>query len=335
MRIHKAQIQTLIIVALIMVVSYLHYATRITRHHSHIVYRELYFIPIVLAAFWFGLRGALLGSLAVTIGYAPFVYTHWQGFSPEDLNRIRVIVIFNCFAVIVGGLKDRENREHERLMKAQNLASMGKALASVAHDMKTPIIAIGGFANLVANRLGDHDPDYEKLQLVIGQARRLEKMIQEMLDFSRPLDLDKSANDIHKIIEESIDICKHAAESRNVTIEFHQQRGLPPVHLDGMRMQQVFINLLMNALQASPEGGIVSVCISNDDNAVIVDINDCGCGIDPKLREDVFVPFYTTKKEGTGLGLAIVKKIIDAHRGEIEILRNENKGATFRVTLPF
>jgi signal transduction histidine kinase len=108
---------------------------------------------------------------------------------------------------------------------------------------------------------------------------------------------------------------------------------MAPALLDFMRMKQVVINLVANAVQASPEGGEVVVSGHMNDGSLTIDVIDSGCGIPPDKREEIFSPFYSTKKEGTGLGLPIVKKIVEAHRGSIEILDNPEKGLTFRVTV--
>ena len=319
---------------LVAVISALHYGTDPGHRYLHILYRELYFLPIVLAAFWFGLRGALVTSLTITAIFVPLTVSHWQNLSPDDFSLAMDKLLYNIVAVILGALKDQERAEHRRLLEAESLAGMGKAVAGVAHDMKTPLVAIGGFSRLVQKMLKKDDPAYSKLNIVIEETKRLEIMVKEMLDFSRPLQLDRSQADINKAIQESIAVVSEAPESSKVQIDMHLSNNLPPVSFDGTRMRQVLINLLMNAVQASPEGETVTVTVCQKGGYIGIELSDNGCGIPGKQREEIFAPFSTTKKEGTGLGLPIAKKIIEAHKGHLELLDNPEKGVTFRVSLP-
>ena len=323
-----------LIVILVAGISFLHYFTEQSRHHYHVFYGELYFLPIVLAGLWFGLRGALATSLGITACYVPFAYWHWQGFSPDDLDRILSVALYNSLAAFIGVLKDRETILHERQLKTESLAAMGKSLAAVAHDMKTPIIAIGGFSRSVLKRLKEGDPALEKLAIVIKETGRLENMIKDMLDFSRPLALHLTHEDLNEIVQNSLVLVAEMAEKKNVTIQTLLSKDISAVPCDVLRMKQVVVNLALNAVHASAEGGTVTVRTSIVGENIIIDVADCGCGIPYEQRNMIFDPFFTTKKEGTGLGLAIVKKIVEAHDGSLKILDNAPKGIVFRVILP-
>jgi two-component system sensor histidine kinase HydH len=211
---------------------------------------------------------------------------------------------------------------------------MGKAVSSVAHDMKTPLMAIGGFTSLVQRKLKRDDPSYEKLGIVIRETRRLENMVREMLDFSRPLQLRPDETDINKTIRRSVDVVSQAPESGKIALEVQTSDGIPAAAFDAMRMEQVLINLLMNAIQASPEGGHISVRTSREGDYARIDVEDSGAGLSPGDEESLFSPFFTTKKDGTGLGLPIVKKIVEAHGGEVSFRPNPKKGMTFTVKIP-
>ena len=259
---------------------------------------------------------------------------HWQSFSPNDFNRVMEIILYNTVAAILGLLTDRHETEHERLLKAESLAAMGRAVSGVAHDMKTPLIAIGGFTKMVQRNMEKGDPCYQKLDIVVHETLRLEKMVKDMLDFSRPLELCPIEEDLHELIRRSIAVVEESAQERKVKIRFRLADGLSPILCDSARMEQVFINLLMNAVQASPEGETVKVKAVREGNRIRVDISDDGCGIPHEQREEIFAPFFTTKKEGTGLGLPIVKKIVEAHDGRLDLSDNPEKGVTFSVLLP-
>jgi len=334
-----------IVLMLMTATTFFHYFTVLTGHYYYIFYREMYFFPLVLAGFWFGLRGALATSIAITMAYLPLTVMYWNHFSTDDLTRVVEIILYNAIAIVMGVLKDREQQQHEELIKAESLAAMGKAVSSAAHDLKTPLIAIGGFANLVMSRLGkvvdnpQKAPEViedaqAKLAIVVKETARLEKMVRQMLDFSRPLELRKSEQKIIEIIEESVALVESSAKAREVEIILEATHNLPSTSLDPERFKQVLVNLLMNAVQASPQGERVSVRSFVNGEKLVVEVTDCGCGIPVEKRSEMFNPFFTTKKDGTGLGLPIVKKIVEAHGGQVEILDNRPQGLTFRIIIP-
>jgi two-component system sensor histidine kinase HydH len=325
----------MILIAILVVgISALHYGTDFSHRYLHIFYRELYLLPIVLAAFWFGLKGALATSLTITALFLPFTLSHWDNLSPDDFSLAMDKILYNIVAVILGILKDRERAKHRSLLEAESLAGMGKAVSDVAHDMKTPLTVIGGASRLIQKRMGKRDSSYEKLDMVIEQTERLENMVKKMLDFSRPVEVTRSHADIDKMIQKSTEVVVNAPGGARVKIHLNLSNELPTVPLNAMRMEQVLINLLINAVQASPDGETVTVSTSQEGGYVRIDITDCGCGIPREQREEIFTPFFTTRKEGTGLGLGIVRKIIQAHEGRVEVLDNPERGVTFRVLLP-
>jgi two-component system sensor histidine kinase HydH len=336
----SALIKAALLTVLVFVITILHYTTRESAHYSHILYQELYFVPLVLSSFWFGLRGGLITSICISVLYLPFILMLWNGCSPEDFSRLLEIGLYNSLAAIMGIMRDRELRKQERLMESENLAAMGRALSGVAHDMKTPLIAIGGFSRLIQKQVAkcicQEDEDcHKKLNIVVGETQRLEALVKDMLDFSRPLELQSSHEDIRVIIKESIAIAEVVANEKKVSIESQLPKDVRPRLVDSMRMKAVLINLLVNAVHASPELEVVTVrCYENRMN-LLIDVIDRGCGIPADTRERIFHPFFTTKREGTGLGLPISKKIIEAHGGSLEVLDNQGQGLTFRIVLPF
>jgi two-component system sensor histidine kinase HydH len=335
----SALVKVALLTVLVVVITILHYDTRESAHYSHIIYQELYLVPLVLSAFWFGLRGGLITSIGISLLYLPFVLMLWKGFSPEDFSRIMEIALYNALAAIMGTMRDRELKKQERLLDNENLAAMGRALSAVAHDMKTPLIAIGGFSRLVQRHVSkcscQEDVDcHKKLNIVLGETQRLETLVEDMLDFSRPLELHPSDEDIRPIIIECIAIAEVVAKEKKVNIQSQLPKNERPLILDPMRMKQVLINLLVNAVHASPEHEVVTVKCYESRMKVLIDVIDKGCGIPPDKREKIFHPFFTTKREGTGLGLPIAKKIIEAHRGNIQVVDNPEQGLTFRIVLP-
>jgi signal transduction histidine kinase len=288
----------------------------------------------MLAGFWFGLRNALVTSLMITFLYLPFTILHWKGSTVEDINNVMEMILYNAVAVMLGFLRDRERAEQKRAQESERLAGMGKAVSGLAHDLKTPLVAIGGMSRFVKDHHREDRPCLEKLEIVIGEARRLEQMVDEMMDFSRPLKLNRSRSDFNQVISQNFAIIADLANGRGVKIQAQLAHDLPALSFDPQRMEQALINLLTNAAEASPEGETVTVHTYRKKRDLIVEVIDQGCGIPPDKREEIFFPFFTTKRGGTGLGLPIAKKIIEAHKGILEVLDNSEKGTIFRVVIP-
>ena len=259
---------------------------------------------------------------------------HWQGFDLVDLDRILSMALYNFTAIIVGILNEREAIASEKLLKTESLAAMGKSLAAVVHDIKAPLVVIGGFARQLSKKFTNCDSINEKLDIIIKETENLEKMMHNMLDFSKPLALEISKGDINQIAKESKKLVTEVAQKKSVTIECNFASDLPTIPIDVFRIKEVIVNLVMNAIEASPVGAVVTLYTSADQNRVNIDIVDNGSGLSPTLKTQIFDPFFTTKKEGTGLGLAIVKKIVDAHKGSLELVNNSPKGLIFRIKLP-
>lgn len=323
----------LLISALIAVITYFYYTTVPQYPYYHTLFRDLYFLPLILAAVWFGLKGALGFSLGATLLYIPFIIQNWQRLSPEDFNRLLEIFLFNGVTAVLGAISDREKARERALRESENLVSMGRTLAGVAHDMKNPLTAIGGFTRLLRSKLQLDDDSRHKMDLIIGETDRLGAMVKDMLDFSRPLELSLDVSDINEVVARSLFLMKDLAEKQKVKFEVELQQDIPPLKFDPIRMEQVFLNLLSNAIEASPEGETVSVRTHYGDQHVYIDVVDHGPGIPASQREKIFKPFFTTKRHGTGLGLAIVIKILQVHQGKIEVTEAARGGAAFKVSL--
>ncbi len=322
------------LVLLLAGITFLHYSTDQGQYYFHVFYGELYLLPIILTAFWFGLRGALLVSATISVSYLPFIILHWQGLSAEDLDRILSLLMCNGLAVLTGVLKGREQAAQEKLLQTENLAIMGRSLAAAAHDMKSPLMLIGGFARQILKKIDDKNPARLKLDLIIQETEKMERMIRDMLDFSKPLILNLVRGDLDAIIRNSLTKVEEAAKKKNVSIEYEPNTDVIDIKFDCMRLEQVIVNLLQNGIEASPEGGTVTMTLLfKSPGNLILDVSDNGSGIPLFKRQQIFDPFFTTKKEGTGLGLPIVKKIVNAHGWSLQILDNSNSGTIFRINL--
>lgn len=301
---------------------------------AQIFLQDLYFLPIVVAGFWFGLAGGLLASVVATAVYLP-----WLLFSPL-LNSYMLaaamtqVILFLGVAFLVGWLRRREQRYQRQAQKAGELAAVGQAVASVAHDMKTPLMAIGGFTAQVLRGLPGDGKEAKKLKVVVEQTARLEAMVKEMLDFSRPLEARLSPVDIGELARRCEKVVEPLAAKLEVSFHNRVDSNLPPAQADPDRLEQALINLLSNAIQACKPGGKVELSAEADGDDLWLEVSDDGPGVPPVEIERILEPFYTTKKEGTGLGLPTVIKIAKAHGGRLEIGKSALDGALFTLVLP-
>ncbi len=330
----SSRFRIILIATMIAAITVLHYGTRESEYFRHIVYRDLYFVPVMLAAFWYGLRGGLAASLSAAALYIPLVLSLDRPFPSVEFGNLMQVILFVIVGAILGTLRDREVARQLELRKTESLAALGKAASAIAHDMKTPLVAIGGFVSQVRRKMPADEPVCKKLDIVLKEVSRLENLVKDMLAFARPLELQKNSCDLKTLLAETVEIAKESAHRHKVELQFEDSLDSVSYQIDKNRMQQVFFNLIGNAIEASPEGERVVVRLLPSDKAIQVEIADQGSGIPAYLREKIFTPFFTTKKEGTGLGLAIVKKIIDAHKGNIEVADNLGHGTLFRITLP-
>jgi two-component system, NtrC family, sensor histidine kinase HydH len=165
--INGSRTRIILLALMILLINFYYYSTVPGHIYYHTLFRNLYFLPLILAGIWFGLRGAIIVSLAITALYAPFIVTNWQGFSATDFSRLLEILVFDGAAVVLGLITEREKRTQKNLRESESLAVMGKALSATAHDMKSPLIAIGGIARLVHKRLKEDDESRERLAMVI------------------------------------------------------------------------------------------------------------------------------------------------------------------------
>ena len=334
MNITKKTVAQIGLLALLVIsTTILHYHTDSRQLSIHIVFRELYFLPIILAGFWFGLYGGLGTALVTTVLYLPFVLSLPQGISGHNLGNIVQILLFNIFGVIVGLLRDRDIRRQKRLRDAESLIATGTAVSSIAHDMKTPLVAIGGFVQQVRKKITDRRLA-DKLDMVLEQVQRMETMVNDMLTFGRPLHLQCEPCDIGRLLTETARLAEPEASLNQVQIVTDLQDPLPEVSCDKKRLQQALLNLLNNGVEASPTGARVRLRAFGRRDRVLIEVANQGEGIPGKDLPHIFTPFYTTKKEGTGLGLPIVAKIVEAHGGSIRVAENTAVGVSFRIILP-
>ncbi len=220
----------------------------------------------------------------------------------------------------------------EEVKRNERLAVVGRMTASIAHDIRSPITSIKTFAQLLEGEY--KDPEFRKnfIETVTSQCDRIDRFINNMLDYSRPLSLHKDIWDISNIIEDAVTVVA-GPENNHKIVTKDLPEGLM-VSCDRDHMLTVIENILLNAIQASGKDSEIRLKASASDNSFYVEVTDNGPGIPESIREHIFDPFFTTRRDGTGLGLAICEKIVHAHGGEIKVESKDGIGTTVRVTIP-
>lgn len=230
----------------------------------------------------------------------------------------------------VTALKEME----ARLVERERLAAVGELAAMVAHEVRNPLAGIRGGCEILLEGHAAGDPRAEIGREVIHQVDRLNRTTQDLLLFARPKALDPVPTDLHALLDRAVGLAGKGVEDCDVGYVREFDADLPIVDVDGRKMEQVFLNLAMNAMQMMGRAGTLTVRTRSLPDGVAITFRDTGPGIPRERAEHVFKPFYTTRSQGTGLGLAICKQIVEAHGGRIEASSPAGGGAEFVVTLP-
>lgn len=224
----------------------------------------------------------------------------------------------------------------ERLLHGERLAAIGEMAANVAHELKNPLVTIGGFAGRLLKALPPETREHQYADTIVSEVSRLEKMLAEILAFSRKPTICFNACNLEEIIRECLTSCTTTFEDHSISVSFASLPKPLIVSGDAHQLKQVFLNLILNACDAMPEGGKLCLNINEavrDKRFAVTTIEDCGGGIPKEMLSQIFNPFFTTKHHGTGLGLAIANRIILNHLGSIEV-QNTRHGAVFTIMLP-
>ena len=219
--------------------------------------------------------------------------------------------------------------------RSQRLASLGRLAAGIAHEIRNPLSSIKGFATYFRQRYKDVPEDQETAEIMVQEVDRLNRVIGELLEFARPMDMQLRKTAIRDLIQSSVKMVEAQALEKNIEIKTNIAPEIDTVLLDPDRMNQIFLNLYLNAIQAMDEGGVLTADFSRDGvKEIKIVISDTGKGIARKDLGKVYDPYYTTKPSGTGLGLAIVHRIVEAHQGEIKVESKQGRGTTVTIVLP-
>jgi signal transduction histidine kinase len=237
--------------------------------------------------------------------------------------------------LIFNDLTERVNLE-DQLMQAEKLSSIGLLAAGVAHEVNTPLAVITSNAQMLVRQMDPEDPRTRTLEKIVAQAFRASEIANNLLKFSRIGSSEYSDLDVNRVISESHSLVEPMLKAARVTVNSQLKSSLPPVYGNAGKLQQVFMNLIMNARDAMPRGGELTISTDTENSTVHVEVSDNGVGIPADHINKIFDPFFTTKatSRGTGLGLAVTYGIIREHSGSIQVDSQVGRGTTFRLEFP-
>jgi signal transduction histidine kinase len=316
-----------------------------------------FYILIALHAFYFGLATGGIAALLASVLY--LFADSWP--PPIGLSDLGLRVgFFLLVGLCMGGLAERERRERrfveqlnrelqekqrrlteaqEQLVRSERLATVGELAAGLAHDLRNPLAGVSGALHVLAGQLPDADPRQALLAEVQSQVARMNKTLTDLLWHARPPTPQYLPLNVNEVMEQILWFLPMASGTR-IEVVRRLQPGLPPLRLDPNLLHQALLNILVNARQAMPNGGQLTVTTRLSQNllgkgeVVEVAVSDTGLGILEEHRSRIFQPFFTTKAQGTGLGLAIAARIIEQHGGSIAVESEVGNGTTFRIVFP-
>ena len=350
-----------IISGLIACFGYIYYGVLTTFHDVYVI---LFFYPLIYAAIIYRLRGVMVSGMV----FLGILLPHALLFSYDPYSLTRSL-LFAAFAFLISGLAatllnylerhleayekilslneelssyiDRLESTQKQLIQSEKLNALGQLAASVAHEINNPLAGVLVYSKLLSKKVDSASLDKDetlanlsKIESAVGYCSRI---VRGLLDFARQSDPVLQPVTVDSVVNQVMFLIGHQAELNKVEVVRDDMAALPSVMADFNQLQQVFLNLVVNAIQAMPDGGKLTIHSSlSEDSWVKVSVQDTGSGITSDNLEKLFTPFFTTKEqtEGLGLGLAVSYGIIERHGGRIEVSSEVGKGSTFTIHLP-
>jgi len=265
------------------------------------------------------------GDLDVTVSFAN------RNDEIGDLGRD-----FNYMVAQLKASREEISHLHQTQMsRAEHFATLGELAAGLAHEIRNPLAGIAGVLDIASRDLPDTSPARSVMEDAKQEAVQINRILTELLDTARPKPPQFRIIDIVGTAEHAVLFARQQAVTKRITIEFEVRDALPPVEHDPAQINQVLLNLLLNAIQSMDKPGVIRVTLQqNDDDTVRITVSDQGKGIAPEHLPNIFRPFFTTKGHGTGLGLSLARRIVEAHGGTIHVGSTPGEGTQFAVELP-
>jgi signal transduction histidine kinase len=265
-----------------------------------------------------------LGDMDVSVGFAA------RNDEIGDLGRD-----FNDMVAQLKASREEIQRLHQTQMsRAEHFATLGELATGLAHEIRNPLAGIAGVIEIVGRDLPPNSPARTVIKDAKEEALQINRILTELLDTARPKPPQFRVSDVRTTAEHAVMFARQQAITKRIMIELDVSGTIPPVDHDPNQINQVLLNLLLNAIQSMDKPGTIHVSLENDDDAVLIAVADEGKGILPENLPNIFRPFFTTKGHGTGLGLSLARRIVEAHGGQIDVTSELGKGTRFTIRLP-
>jgi two-component system, NtrC family, sensor histidine kinase HydH len=321
---------------------------------THNILHHLNFLPLMIAGMLFGWRGAAIASISTALVNAPLIAHNWIEWPLDAKDQVVELSIFSAAGLIAGYLSDRERgqrRDLERtrqelesvylelranvaeMRKAERLSAAGQLAASLAHEIRNPLASISGAAGILQRGSAPAEYLADSLDIIQKESQRLNKLLTGFLNFAKPRSPRLQRSDPNALLLSVVSLVSHTANQSRVRL-VHQIAACPEVECDPEQLKQVLLNLVINAIEASPADSEIKLKPIVENGSVSIEIADNGIGIPEEIVDQIYDPFFTTKPKGTGLGLAISSMIVSQHNGTLSFHSNPGGGTTFRVELP-
>jgi two-component system NtrC family sensor kinase len=271
------------------------------------------------------------------VGLVRIFFSEARDFSEEELEFTEAIAEQCAYAIDKATLIDRQRIEYQHLAgKTEKLSSLGRLAAGIAHEINNPLGGILLYGTNLIKKIPKESTLHEGLEVIINETMRCKRIIQDLLEFSRERPPSRAMVNINGIIEKTLSILENEFRLKHIHIKRDLLKEMPEILLDTSQLEQVLVNLLINAIEANQVGGTVTIrsLLGAERERVRVEIADTGCGISSEHMARIFEPFFSTKPKGTGLGLAVSYGIVQNHQGSIWATSRPGQGTCFTVELP-
>jgi signal transduction histidine kinase len=287
-----------------------------------------------------GIRTILDVPLTVgtrTVGIIRVYLSEKRAFSDIELDFLISLAGQCACAINKTRMIETQRAQYDHLVtQTEKLSSLGRMAAGIAHEINNPLAGILLYSSNMRKKVSDDSPFKKGLDVIIQETVRCRNIIQELLEFSRDKEPQKSLSNINRVIDKALSILDNEFRLNHIEVEKHLSPSIEETLLDENLIQQVFVNLLLNAVQAIGENGQVRIRSFQTDHRkkIVVEVTDTGCGIQAEQLPRIFDPFYSTKSKGTGLGLAVSYGIVRNHQGDIQVKSTPGEGSCFRLEFP-
>lgn len=363
----KPNLKIIVFILLLVFIAGISFLHTVTPGHLilyHDTYRRLSYFPIAIGAILYGVWGGVALAVISSIGFIPHLYTFWAEGPDAYYSELSEILFYLAAGLVIGLISSRENRLRQRyktlseklvvsykrlheqagqllaaekqLGDSRKLALLGHVSASLAHEIKNPLAAIKGAAEILADEVPEDHPKHEFVEIMRAETTRLNQSVEDVLKFCRGQQVkdDSRKETLDKIIKRIAVLFDASIREKAIELSVKIDPDARAFVTDEAAMHQVLMNIVINAVDAVDEKGRIQIHAQTSEKGCRIAVSDDGPGIEPETAREIFHPFVTCKEGGTGLGLSISKRIVESLGGTIEIEKSEFGGACFIIRLP-